>query len=453
MKIIIGGCGNIGENLIANFVNEGHDAVVLDSSPQVIAEITNVYDVMGVCGNAADYETLESAGIRQADLFIAAAGSDELNMLSCFLAKRMGVPYTIARIRNPEYNDASLGFVKNELGLAMSINPEALAARELFDILMLPSAAKIETFSGRALEIVQLKIKEDSPLNNITLKDLRMKYKAKVLVCTVQRDDEVYIPGGDFLLMAGDKIGITASPAEIENFLRHVGLMKKKARKVMILGGNRTVYYLAKMLIAGGTSVKIVEADPTLASELSETLPEAVIINGDYSHHELLLEEGIESADAVVTLTDNDETNILLSIYAETQKVPKVITQVNRDEMQRMARKLGLDTVISPKKVIANVLVQYARALANSIGSSNIETLYKLMDGKAEALEFNVRQASKVTDIPLKDLHLKSNILIAGIIRGRKTIVPGGMDMIQVGDKVIVMTSGYRLSDLSDIIE
>ncbi|MBE6616934.1 MAG: Trk system potassium transporter TrkA [Ruminococcaceae bacterium] len=453
MKIIIGGCGNIGENLIANFVNEGHDAVVLDSSPQVITEITNVYDVMGVCGNAADYETLESAGIRQADLFIAAAGSDELNMLSCFLAKRMGVPYTIARIRNPEYNDASLGFVKNELGLAMSINPEALAARELFDILMLPSAAKIETFSGRALEIVQLNIKEDSPLNNITLKDLRMKYKAKVLVCTVQRDDEVYIPGGDFLLMAGDKIGITASPAEIENFLRHVGLMKKKARKVMILGGNRTAYYLAKMLIAGGTSVKIVEADPTLASELSETLPEAVIINGDYSHHELLLEEGIESADAVVTLTDNDETNILLSIYAETQKVPKVITQVNRDEMQRMARKLGLDTVISPKKVIANVLVQYARALANSIGSSNIETLYKLMDGKAEALEFNVRQASKVTDIPLKDLHLKSNILIAGIIRGRKTIVPGGMDMIQVGDKVIVMTSGYRLSDLSDIIE
>lgn len=453
MKIIIGGCGNIGENLIANFVNEGYDAVVLDSSQQVIAEMTNVYDIMGVCGNAADYETLESAGIRQADLFIAAAGSDELNMLSCFLAKRMGVPYTIARIRNPEYNDASLGFVKNELGLAMSINPEALAARELFDILMLPSAAKIETFSGRALEIVQLKIKEDSPLNNITLKDLRMKYRAKVLVCTVQRDDEVYIPGGDFLLMAGDKIGITASPAEIENFLRHVGLMKKKARKVMILGGNRTSYYLAKMLIDGGTSVKIVEANPSLAAELSETLPEAVIINGDCSQQELLLEEGIESADAVVALTDNDETNILLSIYAETQKVPKVITQANRDEMKRMAHKLGLDTVISPKKVIANVLVQYARALENSLGSSNIETLYKLMDGKAEALEFNVRHTSKVTDIPLKDLHLKSNILIAGIIRGRKTIVPGGMDMIQVGDKVIVMTSGYRLSDLSDIAE
>lgn len=453
MKIIIGGCGNIGENLIANLVNEGHDAVVLDSSHEVITAITNVYDVMGVCGNAADYETLESAGIRQADLFISAAGSDELNMLSCFLAKRMGVPYTIARIRNPEYNDASLGFMKHELGLAMSINPEALAAQELFDILMLPSAAKIETFSGRALEIIELKVKEDSPLHNITLKELRMKYKAKVLVCTVQRDDEVYIPGGDFLLMAGDKIGITASPAEIENFLRLVGLMKKKARKVMVLGGNRTAYYLAKMLIAGGTSVKIVEPDPTLAAELSETLPSAVIINGDYSRQELLLEEGLESADAFVTLTDSDDSNILLSIYAEAQGVPKVITQVNRDEMSLMARKLGLDTVISPKKVIANVLVQYARALENSLGSSNIETLYKLMDGKAEALEFNVRQASKVTDTPLKDLNLRSNILIAGIIRGRKTIVPGGMDMIQVGDKVIVLTSGYRLSDLSDIIE
>ena len=453
MKIIIGGCGNIGENLIANLVNEGHDAVVLDSSPEVITGITNVYDVMGVCGNIADYETLESAGIRQADLFIAAAGSDELNMLSCFLAKRMGARYTIARIRNPEYNDASLGFMKHELGLAMSINPEALAAQELFDILMLPSAAKIETFSGRALEIVELNIKDGSPLHNITLKELRAEYKSKVLICTVQRDDEVFIPGGDFRLMSGDKIGITASPAEIEKFLRQAGLMQKKARKVMILGGSRTAYYLAKMLISGGTSVKIVEPDPVLAAELSESLPEAVIINGNCSHQELLLEEGLESADAFVALTDNDESNILLSIYAGTQKVPKVISQANRDEMRRMARKLGLDTVVSPKKVIANVLVQYARALENSKGSSNIETLYKLMDGKAEALEFNVFQSSKVTDIPLKDLHLRHGVLIAGIIRGRKTIVPGGMDTIQVGDTVIVLTNSHRLSDLTDITE
>lgn len=451
MKILVGGCGRIGENLVKNLVGEGHDVVVIDASPEVITEITNVHDVMGVCGNAADYETLESAGIKQADLYIAVTDSDELNMLSCFLAKRMGARYTIARIRNPEYNDGSLGFMKQELLLDLAINPEALAARDLFDILKLPSAAKIETFSGRALEIIELKIKEGSPLDNITLKELRMKYKAKVLVCTVQRDDEAYIPGGDFLLKAGDKIGITASHTEIENFLRLVGLMKKQAKKVLILGGNRTVFYLAKMLIDGGSSVKIIEPDPAIAAELSESLPEAVIINGSGIHQELLLEEGLESADAFVALTGQDESNILISVFAESQKVPKVIAQVNHAEMTKMASKLGLDTIISPKKVIANVLVQYARALENSLGSSNIETLYKLMDGKIEALEFNVKQTSKVTDIPLKDLSLKPNTLIAGIIRGRKTVVPGGLDMIKVGDRVIVLTSEHRLSDLADI--
>lgn len=453
MKIIVGGCGHIGENLLANLVSEGHDVVVIDSSPAVITEVTNIHDVMGVCGNAADYETLESAGIKQADLFISATNSDELNMLACFLAKRMGAGYTIARIRNPEYNDASLGFMKHELGLAMSINPEALAARELFDILKLPSAAKIETFSGRALEIIELKIKEGSPLDGITLKELRIKYKAKVLVCTVQRGDEAYIPGGDFLLKAGDKIGLTASHTEIENFLRQVGLMQKQAKKILILGGNRTAFYLAKMLIDGGSSVKIIETDPDTAAELSESLPEAVVINGNGMHQELLLEEGLKSADAFVALTDKDESNILISIFAESQNVPKVISQVNHSEMSKMASKLGLDTIISPKKIIANVLVQYARALENSLGSSNIETLYRLMDGKVEALEFNVRQASKVTDVPLKDLSLKHNILIAGIIRGRKTIVPGGMDMIKAGDRVIVLTSEHRLSDLTDIAE
>lgn len=453
MKIIVGGCGNIGENLLQSLVGEGHDVVVLDSSAEVITEITNIYDVMGVCGNAADYETLESAGIKQAELFIAATGSDELNMLSCFLAKRMGAGHTIARIRNPEYNDASLGFMKHELGLAMSINPEALAARELFDILKLPSAAKVDTFSGRSLEIIELKIKEGSPLDGITLKELRATYKAKVLVCTVQRGEEAYIPGGDFLLKAGDKIGITASHTEIGNFLRRVGLMQKQAKKVMLLGGGRTSYYLAKMLTAGGSSVKIIEPDHALASELSQTLDGVVIINGECTNQELLLEEGLESADAFVALTENDEANILISIFAESQNVPKIITQVSRHGMGKMATRLGIDTTISPKKIVSDVLIQYARALENSLGSSNIETLYKLMDGKVEALEFNVRQHSKVTDIPLKDLSLKPGTLIAGIIRGRKTIVPGGLDIIAQGDRVIVLSSGERLSDLTDIVK
>ena len=273
MKIIVCGCGKIGVTLLSALVAEGHDLVALDDNPAVIAEVTNIHDVIGVCGNGADCETLEDAGVRDADLFIAVTSSDELNMLACFLARRMGADHTIARIRNPEYNDASLDFMKRELELSMAINPELLAARELFDILRLPSAAKIETFSGKTFEMVELILREDSPLDGLSLRDLREKYRATVLICTVQRGDEVFIPLGDFVLKSGDRIGITASPAEIGKFMRQVGLITKKARSVMLLGGSRTAFYLAKMLSAAGAEVKIIERKPDVAQELAASLP------------------------------------------------------------------------------------------------------------------------------------------------------------------------------------
>ena len=453
MRIVVAGCGYVGENLISDLADEGHDVIVLDSSSGVVSDMTNRYDVMGVCGNAADYETLESAGAGQCDLFVASTSSDELNMLSCFIAKRIGARYTVARIRNPEYNDDSLGFMKRELGLAMAVNPEEMAARELYDLLKLPSAAKIETFSGRAIEIVELKMRENSPLAGLSLKELGMMHKARVLICTVQREGEVYIPGGDFVLNEGDRIGITASPSEIEMFLRQFGLMKRKSKDVMILGGGRTSYYLAKMLLAGGSAVKIIEKDHAMAKEIAEALPEATVIQGDSSNREILLEEGLPVTDAFVALTESDEKNILMSMFAETQNVSKVIAAVDRDEMEDMAEKIGIDTVISPKKIVSDLLVRYARALANTM-ESNVETMYKLMDDKVEALEFSVRQPSKnVTGIPLKDLRTKKNILIAGIIRGRKTIVPGGNDIIKQGDRVVVLAYGHRLSDIEDIVE
>lgn len=452
MKIIVCGCGKIGENLLADLVGEGHDVTALDAELSVITEITNIYDVIGVCGNAADCETLERAGIRQTDLFIGVTGSDEINMLSCFLAKRMGAGHTIARIRNPEYNDASLEFMKNELGLSMSINPENLAAHELYGILKMPSAVKIESFSGHAFEMIELKLKDSSPLDGMTLRDLRVKYKTRVLICIVQRADAVYIPGGDFVLRDGDKIGLTASPGEIVHFLKQIGLMQKRARSTMILGGSRTAYYLAKMLGDDGTSVKIIERDSAVAAELSNALPGAVIIHGDGAQQELLLEEGIKTTDAFVALTGMDEENILISIYAVTQNVPKVIAKINRNEQAAMAERLGLDCIVSPKKIISDVMVQYARALENSRGS-NVETLYKLMDGRVEALEFNVIGDSKLTGCALRELLLKPNILIAGIIRGRRTIVPGGDDEIMTGDRVIVLAEEQRLSDLDDILK
>ncbi len=454
MKIIVCGCGKIGVSILSSLAAEGHDLVALDDDPAVIAEVTNIYDVIGVRGNGADCETLEDAGVRDAELFIAVTGSDELNMLACFLARRMGAGHTIARIRNPEYNDASLDFMKRELELSMAINPELLAARELFDILRLPSAAKVETFSGRTFEMVELVLREDSPLAGLDLRDLRSRFQSKFLVCAVQRGDDVFIPLGDFVLRSGDRIGITASPSEIGKFMRQAGLITKKARSVMLLGGSRTAFYLAKLLAVSGADVKIIERDPDVARELSETLPGVSVTLGDGAQQELLLEEGLRESDAFVSLTGMDEENILISIYAATQKVPKVISKINRDELCSMAEKLGLETCISPRRIIADVMLQYARALENSQGSQ-VETLYKLMDGRVEALEFRVNQSAEgLTETPLYVLgkNLKQNVLIAGIIRNRKTIVPGGEDVILPGDRVIVLTAGHRLADLSDIL-
>ncbi len=452
MNILIVGCGKIGSTILASLTNEGHDITAIELNRDILAEITNVYDVMGVCGNGADCDTLAEAGVADAEMFIAVTGSDELNMLACYLAGRMGARHTIARIRNPEYNDKSLTFMKQELGLSMAINPELLAARELFHTLKLPTAAKIETFSRGNFEMIELRLREDSPLIGVPLHELRTRYNAKFLICVVQRDDEVYIPDGNFVLQAGDRIGLTASPAEIQKLLRAIGLAPKQARDVMILGGSRTAYYLAKRLLAAGTDVKIIDRDRALCEDLCDALPKAVVIHGDGSHQELLLEEGIRDMDAFVSLTGMDEQNILLSFFASSQKVPKVISKVNRPELGAMAERLGLECIVSPRKIIADVLVRYARALHNSMGST-IETLYTLMDDRAEAVEFLVQDEPTLVNIPLKDLSLKPNILIAGIIRNRRPIIPAGDDCILAGDKVVLLVAGQHLQELKDILK
>ncbi|MBQ7038083.1 MAG: Trk system potassium transporter TrkA [Clostridia bacterium] len=452
MNILVVGCGKIGGTIVASLVAEGHNVVAIDENPVPLNELGNVYDIMSVCGNGADSDVLEEAGVAKADLFVAVTGSDNTNMLSCFLAKRMGVAHTIARIRNPEYNDNSLNFLKQELGLSMSINPELLAAQEMYKILKLPSAVKVETFSRRRFEMIELHLKEDTPLDGLRLCDLRGKYKAKFLICVVQRGDEVYIPDGNFVLRAGDKIGLTAQQTEIHKLLREMGLLTKQARNVMILGGSRVAYYLAKLLLSGGSAVTIIERDQALCQELCNTLPKAVVVHGDGAQQEILLEEDLLSRDAFVALTGMDEENILISIFASSQNVPKVIAKVNREELSLLAEKLGMDCIVSPKKVITDVLVRYARALQNSMGS-NIETLYHLMDGKAEALEFNVSPDFPMLGVALKEMKLKPNTLIAGIIRDRATIIPGGNDKIFVGDRVVVVAADRRLQDLSDILK
>ena len=451
MKIIVVGCGKIGCSIVASLAKEGHDVVAVDNDPAVVEQVTNVYDVMGVCSNGVDNEALLEAGADKADLFVAVTGSDETNMLSCYFASRLGARHTIARIRNPEYNDKSLGFIQRQLRLSMAINPDLMAAHELYNILKLPSAVKVETFSNGVFEMIELLLKQDSVLDGMKLSAMREKYKQKFLVCTVQRGDDVFIPGGDFVLRGGDRIGLTATPSEVQKLLRDLGWHQREARNVIILGGSKTAYYLAQMLTLGGNTVKIIEKDPAVCADLSEALPKAVIVEGDGAQQELLLEEGIRSADAFVTLTGMDEENILMAIYATTQNVKKVIAKANREELAAMAGKLGLDCIVSPRRTIANILVQYVRALQNSLGSS-VETLYQLMDGKAEALEFVAKQDERVTGIPLRELRLKPNILIGGIVRDRHSIIPTGDDVIQSGDSVIVLATGHRLGDLADIL-
>ncbi len=450
MKIIIVGCGKIGTTLLSSLVAEGHDVVAVDSSPAALAEISDIYDIMCVFGNGVDSDVLIEAGAKDADIFAAVTGSDEQNMLACFLAKRLGARNTICRIRTPEYNDQSLSFLRQQLELDLPLNPELLAAREIFNILKLPGAINIETFSRRSFEMIELKLREDSPLVNNSLSDLRQKYKAGFLIGVVRRGDEVYIPDGAFVLQAGDRIGITAPSIEGERFFKMLGVLKKQAKNVMILGATHTSYYLAKMLLSIGTHVTIIDKDSARCKTFSEALPGAVIIEGDGTAQEVLMEEGLTSMDAFVSLTGLDEENILISIFAASQNVPQVITKINRPALAAMASKLGLDCIVSPRKIISDRICQHARALQSSDGGE-METLYTIMDDKAEALEFIVDPSLKQIGIKLKDLSLKPNILIAGIIRGRKTIMPTGEDCIEAGDHLIVLAKEQRVTGLGDI--
>ena len=451
MNIIIMGCGKIGGDILANLVTEGHDVTAMDENAEVLSDLTNVYDVMTVCGSGLDYDTLTEAGVKDAELYLAMTQNDEVNIMSCFLARKMGAKHTVARISNPEYKGRGLAFIKQQANISMFINPDQVTAAEIFNTLKLPNGIRSEYFSKRNFEMIEMQVKEYSPLIGHKLFEIRNKIKAKFLVCVVRRGNEVFIPDGNFELKKGDMINLTASPSEVDKLLKVCGYLEKGTRDVMILGGSGPSYYLGKMLSEIRSSVKIIEKDRQRCRELCEAIPQAVVINGDGAKQEILMEEGLASADAFVSLTGIDEENILMSIFAASQNVPKALTKVDRNEFKIMAEKLGLENIVTPKELISNSMVRYARALENSMGS-NVETLYKLMDGAAEALEFNVKQSFKKVQIPLKYLDLKPNILIGGIVRGRRTIIPGGDDVIMVGDRVVIIATNQRLYDLADIL-
>ncbi len=438
--------------MLQSLVAEGHDVVGIDIKPEVISEISNIYDAIYLEGNGADSDVLVEAGVRECELLAAVTASDELNLLCCFLARKMGAKRTIARIRTPEYNDKSLAIMKQHLEISMAINPDSLAAEEIFNMLKLPEAASIETFSRRSFEMIELRLKPDSKLDGMKLFEVKKQYDANFLVCTVQRDEQVFIPGGNFVLCSGDKINITAESAEAQKLFRQLGLTSKRAKSVMILGASRITFYLAKMLIFHGFSVKVIDKDRERCEQMSALLPKVIVICGDGAKQELLIEEGVRDVDAFIALTGMDEQNILISFFAASLNVPKVISKVNKQALSNIAATLGIDSIVSPQKIVSSILSRYARALENSIGSS-VETLYKIHDGKAEALEFIVEPEFKYCGIPLKDMKIKPNILVAGIIRGRSTLIPGGNDRIHPGDRVVIIAEGAKLVNLSDIVE
>ena len=451
MKIIIVGCGKVGETLTNDLSREGHDVTVIDRNPEVLDQICDRYDVMGFSGNGANYSVLEEADIAHADLVIAVSGQDELNLLACLLARKAGNCQTIARVHNPEYNKA-VNYIKDELGLALVINQEFASAQEIARVLRFPSAIEINTFAKGRVELLHFRIPQESILDGLNLFSMHERLHCNVLVCTQERDGEMRIPQGDTTLQAGDVISIVAPIEEQEEFFRKIGLQTHAVKNTMIIGGGDVALYLAKMLMNSGVQVRIIEKDLRRCEELAELIPKATIIHGDGCDKDLLEEEGIRNMESVVCLTGIDEENVVLSLFAKTCGVRKIITKVNRVAFEEVFENLNLDTMISPKNITAERILQYVRAMQNSFGS-NIETLHRMMDDQAEALEFKIRDNFTRTDIPLSELPLKKGVLVGGINRNGRIILPRGSDVIRRGDTVVIITTLKGLNDISDVFE
>lgn len=450
LSIIIVGCGKVGTALTEQLIREGHDITVIDEDSRKIQEITDQYDVMGLCGNGASYSMQMEAGINDADLLIAVTGSDELNLLCCTVAKRVGDCAAIARVRNPDYS-TEVGYLREKLGLAMIINPDLEAAKEAARVLSLPTALEVDSFAHGQAELISFTVPQGNMLDGMEIAELGKNIPTDILICVVERSGEVYIPSGNFTLQAGDNISFAATRSTARKFLRQIGFDVDQVKSVMIIGGGKTSYYLAKMLLNSGVSVKIIELDPERCEELSVLLPRAVIINGDGSSEELLREEGITSVGGFVPLTGIDEENVMLTLFASRVSKAKVITKIDRINFKSVIASLNLGSVIYPRYITSEAIIAYVRAKKDSMGS-NIETLYHMFDHRVEAIEFRAEPNSKVLDIPLKDLPIREGILIACINRKGKIIIPSGQDCIRSGDTVIIVSRHAGFDELNNIL-
>lgn len=450
MNIIVAGAGRVGYALADQLNREGHEITVIDTDLKALESVTSECDVIGYEGDCTSFRVLKKVGADMADLLIASTDQDEKNMLACLIARKVGRCRTIARVRNPQYSE-EIGYLKEELGLSMSVNPEYAAASEMVRLIQVPSAFEVDTFAKGNVNLITFIIPEDSPLAGHAIMSIRQKLGTDTLICVVQRGEDITIPGGDFVLEAGDKVSVSISLKDTSTVFEAFGIKTKKIKNVLIAGGGTIAYYLASLLLKQRISVKIIEKDPARCEELSEILPNAMIINGDATDTSILTEESIENMDAVCSLMNRDEENILLSLYAGKNTNAKVMTKIHRNSYENIIKDVQVGTTISTKKITAEYITRYVRSMQNAF-ENNVEALYRIMDDKVEALEFKVMGVEDFAGKKLKDLSIIPNTLISAIFRNGKAIRPGGNDEIKSGDSVVVVTTKVGITDLKEIL-
>jgi len=452
MRILVIGAGKVGYTLAEHLTEEEHDVIVIDRNEEVIDRCSGSLDVLCIRGNGANAKVLLEAGVDRADIVIASTESDESNMLACLISKRLGAKYTIARIRDPEFNESQT-LLQNELGIDVAINPERATALEISRLLRYPFAGSIESFAKGLVEMVEFRAQESDCFIGIPMKDLAQKNPGlpKILYAMVERQHKVMIPDGFFAIQPGDKVFVSGDMVTITEYFRFLGRNKQKIRSVMILGGGRISYYLSKLIVPMGVHVTLFEIDQQKARSLSEQLPKADVIWGDGTDQDLLEEQGLSQMDAFVSLSNRDEENLISGMYASRSGVPKVIAKNSRMAYISILNDLGMDSVISPQSITSSTILRYVRARENSNGTA-IERLYRLMDGQAEAIEFVARDDHSYINVPLKDLHTMKGAIVSVIVRQGKIIIPFGQDHIEAGYHVIVISVKTGVSDLNEVL-
>lgn len=451
MKIVIIGGGTVGAAICAQLASEGHDLTVVDDNHVILTELSNTCDVFGVVGNGADVSVLRRAGAERADLLIAVTSGDEINILACAAARKLGTAHTIARVRNPEYSGL-MQLMKNEMSLSLTINPELAVAKQIYRMLRSPSAAKVDTFCHGRVELAEFVISPDSMLCGTTLNDLRTKIDVGFLVCSVLRGGKVYIPSGHFRLEAGDTVCVTAPEDDLPRFFKAIAIYRNPVRNVLIVGGGRTTYYLEALLNRGKITSTVIERDKALCHELAEQYTCTVVCDNG-TKQDLLLEEGLESTDAFLALSDIDEENAIVSMYAKTKAKGKIVTKINAMSYIELFRGMGLESIVSPQSATAADIIRYVRSMANARDAAEIESLHRFMEDRVEALEFAIKKdIPDITNIPLKQLRPRAGVLIACIVRRDRVIIPSGDDEIRAGDAVIVVTTHGQMKGIKDIL-